>query len=220
MLAPVQTLEVYAAASLREAFTSIVRTFEASHPGVKVRMNFAGSQTLAAQIANGAPADVFASASEKNLKDLVYDPKTRRVFATNRLVVLGVPSLRDLAKAKRIVLAARAVPAGSYARQALATASRKYGAAWLKTVESRVVSEENDVRAVLAKVRLGEADAGIVYASDARGVALPAAFQPRIEYPAVALKDAREPRLAREFLALVLSPAGRRALAARGFGAP
>ena len=210
-------LEVYAAASLREAFTTVARSFEASHPGVKVRLTFAGSQTLAAQIAHGAPADVFASASAKNLKGLAYDPKTRRVFATNRLVVLGAPSLRDLSKARRIVLAARSVPAGGYAREALAKAARAYGAAWLKGVESRVVSEENDVRAVLTKIKLGEADAGIVYASDAKGVAIPKAFQPRIEYPAVVLTKSP---LAREFVAALVSPAGRRALAARGFGPP
>ncbi len=210
-------LEVYAAASLREAFTTIARAFEADHPGVKVRLTFAGSQTLAAQIANGAPADVFASASPKNLQGLAYDPKTRRVFATNRLVVLGTPSLRDLSKARRIVLAARGVPAGGYARAALAKASRDYGAAWLRAVESRVVSEENDVRAVLTKVRLGEADAGIVYASDAKGALIPKAYQPRIEYPVVALT---QKALAKAFVATLVSPAGRKALAARGFGPP
>ena len=211
------TLEVYAAASLREAFTTIARSFEASHPGLRVRLTFAGSQTLAAQISNGAPADVFASASARNLAGLAYDPKTRRVFATNRLVVLGVPSLKDLAKARRIVLAAPSVPAGGYAQRALAAAARSYGAAWLAGVKARVASEENDVRAVLAKVRLGEADAGIVYASDAKGVPIPKAFQPRIEYPVVVLTRSR---WAREFVAALGSPAVRRALAARGFGPP
>ena len=220
MLGAPRTLEVYAAASLREAFTDIVRSFEQVHPNVKVRLSFAGSQTLAAQIGNGAPADVFASASAKNLAGLAYDPSTRRVFATNRLVLIGVKSLPALAQAQRVVLAAPAVPAGAYAARALAAAERRYGSAWLATVRLHVVSQENDVRSVLAKVKLGEADAGIVYASDAHGTPLPQAFQPRIEYPIVVLKDAPQPQWARAFVSLLLSPTGRRCLKARGFSVP
>lgn len=217
---PARTLDVYAAASLKEAFVSLAKSFEKTHPDTKVNLSFAGSQTLAAQIAQGAPADVFASASAKNLKGIEFDPATKRVFATNRLVVVGGPSFRDLAKTERIVLAASAVPAGGYAEQALAAAGKKWGTAWLAAVQKRVVSRENDVRAVLAKVQLGEADAGIVYASDAKGQPVPAPFQPRIEYPLVVLREAREPRLAKAFVALVLGKAGRQALVARGFGVP
>ena len=216
----VQTLEVYAAASLREAFSAVARRFEAGRPGVRVHLQFAGSQTLAAQIANGAPADVFASADARSLARIAYDPTTRRVFATNRLVVIGVPSLRALSGVRRIVLASPAVPAGGYARTALARAGRVYGAAWLAAVRARVVSEETDVRAVRAKVRLGEADAGIVYATDAKGAALPDAFQPRIAYPVAVPKDAPEPRLARRFVEFLVSREGRRLLARRGFGPP
>ena len=226
----VHTLEVYAAASLREAFTAIARTFEAGHPEVRVRLTFAGSQSLAAQIANGAPADLFASAAAKNLDGLAYDPKTRQVFAVNRLVVVssgGAVDLKGLANVGKLVIAARAVPAGGYARAAILKASRVYGAGWKAKVEGRVVSEEADVRSVLAKVKLGEADAGIVYASDAfsagkglRAVAIPAAFQPRIEYPVAVLKEAREARLAGEFVRLLLSPGGQRALVKRGFLRP
>jgi molybdate transport system substrate-binding protein len=215
-----RTLEVYAAASLREAFTDVAKTFERAHPGVSVRLSFAGSQTLAAQIENGAPADVFASASPKNLEGLAYDPSTRRVFATNRLVLIGVNSLPALARVERIVLAAPAVPAGAYAAKALAAAGKKYGPGWLASVKSHVVSQENDVRSVLAKVKLGEADAGIVYASDAKGTPLPPAFQPRIEYPIVVLKDSPHAGLAKSFVSLLLSPTGRRFLKARGFGMP
>ncbi|CAN5401176.1 molybdate ABC transporter substrate-binding protein [soil metagenome] len=217
---PAHTLDVYAAASLKEAFATIGTAFEKAHPDTKVRLTFSGSQTLSAQIANGAPADVFASASSKNLKDLGFDPGTKRVFATNRLVVVGGPSFRDLSKAKRIVLGAPAVPAGGYADFALAAAGRKWGAEWFAAVQANVVSRENDVRAVLAKVQLGEADAGIVYASDAKGQPVPPAFQPRIEYPLVVLREAREPGLAKAFVALVLGKAGRQALQARGFGVP
>ncbi len=220
MILPAQILEVYAAASLREALTVVARSFEAAYPGTKVRLTFAGSQTLAAQIGQGAPADVFASADLRNLGRVAYDPKTRRIFATNRLVVIGVKSFRDLAKARRIVLAAPAVPAGAYARLALAEGGKRYGATWLAAVDARVVSQETDVRAALAKVRLGEADAGIVYASDAPGVLLPGMFQPRIEYPVAVLKDARDPALARRFVDLLLSKKGRAALVARGFRSP
>ena len=226
----IQTLEVYAAASLREALTAVARTFEAGHPGAKVRLTFAGSQTLAAQIANGAPADLFASAAAKNMDGLAYDPKTRRVFAVNRLVVVSsgkAVDLRGLADVGKLVLAARAVPAGGYARAAILKASRAYGSGWRSKVEARVVSEEADVRSVLAKVKLGEADAGIVYASDAfsagkglRAVPIPAAFQPKIEYPVAVLKDAREASLAEEFVRLLLSPEGQRALVKQGFLKP
>lgn len=228
MFGPV--VEVYAAASLKEAVTNLAKTFEASHPGVTVRLTFAGSQTLAAQIAHGAPADVFASASAKNLQGFAYDPKTRKVFATNRLVIISYGKkvdLKGLSDVERLVLAAPAVPAGGYARKAFDTAATKYGKPWLAKVNAHVVSEENDVRAVLAKVKLGEADAGVVYASDAISAGkglfatpLPTAFQPRIEYPAVVLKDAPSPRLAREFMTLLLSARGRQALLKQGFGAP
>ncbi len=223
-------IEVYAAASLREAFTTLAHEFETSHPGTSVHLTFAGSQTLAAQIANGAPADVLASASGKNLENLAYDPKTRKVFATNRLVVASYArkvDLKGLSSVERLVLAAPAVPAGGYAAKALADAGAKYGAVWLAKVRRLVVSEENDVRAVLAKVKLGEADAGIVYASDVVGAGkglfvtpLPSAFQPRIEYPVAVLNAAPEPKLARDFVALLCSKKGRKALKEQGFGPP
>lgn len=225
----VHNLEVYAAASLREAFTTIARDFERAHPGVKVRLQFAGSQALAAQISNGAPADVLASADARNLDKIAYDPKTRRVFATNRLVVVspgGKVNLQDLPNVTRLVLAASAVPAGGYARETFVQARERFGNDWYVQTERRVVSEEPDVRAVLAKVALGEADAGIVYASDAVGVKgvvatpIPADLQPRIEYPAAVPKGAHEPKLAKAFVDFLMSRAGKRALAARGFGPP
>ncbi|RYG27076.1 molybdate ABC transporter substrate-binding protein [bacterium] len=220
LLSAPRTLEVYAAVSLREAFRGVARAFERTHPGVAVRLTFSGSQTLAAQIQNGAPADVFASAAPKNLRNLAYDPSSRRVFATNRLVLLGKKDLRSLASARRIVLAAPFVPAGGYTGQALTQAGKRFGATWLASVRSHIVSQENDVRTVLAKFRLGEADAAIVYATDAKGTPLPRPFQPRIEYPVVRLTEAPEPSLAKEFIGLLLSPVGKRCLKARGFGVP
>ena len=167
------TVSVFAAASLKDAFTSIARSYEAEHPGIHVMLTFAGSQTLATQINQGAPADVFASASMKNLKEANPDPSSIRVFALNRLTIVeragwnGVHSLKDLSSVPKLVLAADPVPAGHYAYELLSNAAKQYGPAWFRSVESHVVSREIDVRAVLAKVRLGEADAGIVYESDA-----------------------------------------------------
>lgn len=170
---PDQTISVFAAASLRDAFMTIAQRYESSHPGTRVLLNFAGSQTLAAQINNGARADVFASASMTNLTDAHPQMDTIRVFAHNRLTIVArkglgtVRTARDLPSARKIVLADRSVPAGRYALAFLNLAARSYGKAWLGSVNSHVVSHELDVRAVLAKVRLGEADAGIVYVSDA-----------------------------------------------------
>jgi molybdate transport system substrate-binding protein len=224
-----QTLNVFAAASLHEAMTAIADRFERDHAGVLVAVQFGGSQQLAAQISEGAPCDVFASADERNLDKIAYDPTTRRVFALNRLVVvtpLGsvVRRLPDLVRAKRIVLAAIQVPAGAYANKALVGAAEVYGARWLQAVRIEVVSYEQDVRQVLAKVELGEADAGMVYASDAESahgrvaiVAIPIKFQPRIEYPIAVTKDAENRGLAVAFVQTVMSPYGQSELKRRGF---
>jgi molybdate transport system substrate-binding protein len=227
------SLDVFAAASLHESFQAIAQVFEQKHPGVSVRLNFGGSQQLAAQINQGASCDVLASADEHNLDKVAYDPNSRRVFALNRLEVVvsasdrGIRSLRDLSRARRIILAAPAVPVGAYARESLQAASKVYGSSWLSAVESNVVSQEQDVREVLAKVELGEADAGIVYVSDAvsakgkiRPVEIAEAFQPRIFYPIAILKSAKNPHLAREFVKSVLDPPGQSELVARGFVSP
>jgi molybdate transport system substrate-binding protein len=227
---------VFAAASLREAFTALGTAFEASHPEAHVVFSFAGSQTLRAQIEQGAPADVFASADERQMQALadakrVLEP---RVFATNELVVVvplaragSLDTLAALPRAARIVLGAPEVPVGAYTARMLERASRTLGADFEKRVEARVVSREPDVRQVLAKVALGEADAGVVYRTDALAakgkvalVAIPREANVRATYPAAVTTDARAPELARAFVELLASSGGQRALADQGFLPP
>jgi molybdate transport system substrate-binding protein len=228
-----ETLEVSAAASLHDAFRSIGTRFESHHPGVLVNLNFGGSQQLAAQIGQGAPCDLFASADQRNLEKIAYDPLSRRVFALNRLVIATPPDKREvvdfrsLSSAASIVLAARPVPAGGYALFALDKAGAVYGSAWRSSVDAKVVSEEQDVRQVLATIVLGEADAGIVYATDAlsagkkvRVVTIPPRFQPAIEYPLAIPKSSSQAGLAREFTKEVLGREGRRELVKYGFVVP
>jgi molybdate transport system substrate-binding protein len=228
-----ESLDVFAAASLHEAFVAISKHFEASHPGVTVRLNFGGSQQLAAQVSQGAPCDVFASADERNLDKIAYDPSTRRVFALNHLVVVcpagrsGIASFRALPNVKSLIIAAPQVPVGAYSRYALEQASKVYGVAWLRAIDGNTVSKEQDVRQVLAKVVLGEAAAGIVYVTDAisagsrvRSVPIPARFQPRIVYPVAVNRNAANPELARAFIQSLLSSAGQEELRRRGFLSP
>ncbi len=221
LCAGAQELTVFAASSLREAFSAIGQQFEAQHPGVNVALQFAGSQELRVQLENGAAADVFASADEKQMalvRELVLQPA---VFARNEPVLVvpldnpaGLRVFADLPKARRIVLGAQEVPIGAYAARILAAANLD--------LEGRVVSRELNVRQVLAKVELGEADAAIVYRTDAaragvRVIAIPPAINVTAEYPIAVLARARQPRLAEQFVALVRSPAGRAVLARFGF---
>jgi molybdate transport system substrate-binding protein len=215
-------LTVFAAASLAGVFPQLDRG---------QRYSFAGSDQLAFQIEQGAPADVFASANTKYpdrlyAAGLVEKPK---VFATNELVLIvpreneaGIHSVRDLTeKGVRVVIAARGVPAGDYTRTALTS----LGLA--SAVLRNVVSEETDVKGVVAKVALGEADAGFVYRTDARAAVrdvytleLPASAQPVIKYELAVVKRTKHLYTARKFVARVLSRAGRLALARAGFGLP
>jgi molybdate transport system substrate-binding protein len=223
-----KTLTVFAAASLTESFTTLGKTFESSHRGVKVRFNFGGSSTLAQQITQGAPADVFAAASTATMKPVTDKGAASgqpRVFARNRLVI-AVPKdeagkakgLADLAdRDLKVVMCAEQVPCGAAARKALDAAG----------VKVTPVSQEQDVKAVLTKVRMGEADAGLVYRSDARAAAaqvtaveFPESAKAINDYPIVALAEAPQPGLAREFVALVLSAQGRVALTQAGFEVP
>ncbi len=230
-----QTVRVFAASSLTDAFTALARSYEATHRGVHVALDFAASSTLATQILQGAPADVFASANPIQMKrvtdaGLQLGPPTP--FAGNSLVILTpsrstVRTFDDLARpGLLLVLAAPQVPVGHYADEMLAAAARTYGSAFVDAVRSNVVSREPNVRQTAAKVALGAADAAIVYASDARGltgvrsVTIPPALQPTIVYPLVVLKSGGQPAAAQAFRDFVLSRPGLAALASYGFAPP
>jgi len=234
-----RTLTVLAAASLMDAFAELGETFEAQNPGVTVSFSFAGSQQLAQQLDQGAPADVFASASKKYMDAAVNskrvardDPKT---FVTNRLVVIfpkdnpaGLTELKDLAKASlKLDLADASVPVGQYSLDFFDKASRDeaFGAAFKEDVLKNVVSYENNVKAVVTKVSLGEADAGIVYISDITAdvadqvgrLGIPDALNTVAAYPIAVTSDSQYPDLAAAFVALVLSPEGQQVLAKYNF---
>jgi len=223
-----RVLNVFAAASLTDAFTAVEARFEADNPGVEVRLNSAGSSDLAQQIVNGAPADVFAAANESTMKTvadagLVDGQPT--VFATNVLQIAtppgnpkGVASFADLARPDvAVVVCAPQVPCGA-ATERIEQATG---------VALSPVSEEPDVRSVLGKVSTGDADAGLVYVTDVRsaggsveGVSFPESDRAVNSYPIAALTDAPEPELARSFVELVTGEFGREALEDAGFGAP
>lgn len=216
-------LTVFAAASLTEVLPQLGELYEQAHPGAEVAFSFAGSQTLVAQVQQGAPADLLVTADERSMgtvrAELAADPV---VLARNRLALvtekgdpLGLAGLADLARpGVQVVLAGPTVPVGAASRAALEAAG----------VTVRPVSQEPDVKAVLQKVRLGEADAGIVYATDLRaaeddvsGTALPGVSN---SYPAAVVDGAEHPQAAQAFLRLAASPQGRAVFARAGFLAP
>lgn len=224
---------VFQAASLKDVFARLARTFESNMAGAKVVSNAAGSQELRAQIEHGAAADVFASADRKHMDallaaGLVASPA---IFACNEPVVVvrtglvpPVPTFADLSRAERIVVGAPEVPIGTYTAQILQKAASKLGSDFPPRVRARIVSHELNVRQVLAKVTLGEADAGIVYRSDAvaardkvRIVSIPGEVNVLAEYPIAVLTAAPHPELARRWIELVRSPAGAGALQEAGF---
>jgi molybdate transport system substrate-binding protein len=230
--APRHELTVFAAASLREAFQELSATFEHEHPGTTVSLALSGSQELRTQIEHGAPADVFASADLKHMQaltaqNLVSGPQ---VFARNEPVIVvpkGNPArirgLQDLPRAQRIVIGTPEVPIGAYTLRILDAASQRYGADFRSRVEARVVSREVNVRQVLSKVALGEAEAAIVYRTDAavskavETIAIPPELNVIAQYPVAVVSQAREAALAREFVELLLSHAGQKILARFGF---
>lgn len=230
-----QTVTVFAASSLTESFQELATLFEAQNPGVAVTLSFGGSSTLALQIIEGAPADVFASADVVQMERVAeagHVSGDSVLFASNRLVVIA-PSgsnLSDFAElaapGMTIVLAGPEVPVGRYARDAIASYDTEHAGGFEAAVLANVVSEEQNVRLVATKIELGEADAGIVYATDAAAVGglvvidVPAAHNPVASYPVAVLTDAPEPELAAAFIDLLLSPEGKATLAARGFGPP
>lgn len=224
-------ITVFAAASLREVLDDLAKTFEAKS-NVKVHVNLAGSQELRTQIENGAQADVFASADQKHMAALVKAKlvATPRVFARNTPVVIvpkgnpaKVGSFEELFKAKKIVIGVPEVPIGTYTLEILERA----GADFKQKVLANVASRELNVRQVLAKVSLGEADAGIVYRTDAMAgkdkveiIEVPAKVNVIAEYPVAVLSNAPQPAAARAFVDLLLSSDGQKRLAAAGFVAP
>lgn len=226
---------VFAAASLKEAFDAAAPAFTKA-TGYPVRFSYGGSDMLAAQLLQGAPADVFVSANQQQMKrvldgGVVVGP---RHFARNRLVVIvpakgsAVSTIADLGKkGVKVVLAARTVPVGAYARAAFANLAKDaaYGADFAARVQANVVSEELDVKAVATKISLGEGDAGVVYATDVtpriapavRVLRLPAGSAPEATYPIAVTKNAPNADGARAFVQFITSPAGLAFLKARGF---
>jgi molybdate transport system substrate-binding protein len=231
----VRTLTVFAAASLADAFTEIGANFEAANPGVTITFNFAGSQALRTQIEEGAPADVFASASSKEMDTLVSGgfvaDGVSQVFLSNKLVVIlpadnpaRLDSLEDLAvSGVKIVLAADEVPVGNYARRSLDLMNGPFGADFKDKVLANVVSNEDNVKQVVAKVQLGEADAGIVYNSDAvaapelKTIEIPAEINVIAKYPIASSVESANADLADAFIAHVLSVDGQVILGKWGF---
>jgi molybdate transport system substrate-binding protein len=221
------TVTVFAAASLQEAFTTMKKQFEGAHPGVTVTPNFGASSALAQQITQGAPADVFASASQANMDQVVKagSAGTSQPFAKNVMEIAVPPAnpasisaLNDLAKpGVKVALCQAQVPCGSVAAKVFANAK----------ITVTPVSQEADVKAVLTKVQLGEVDAGVVYVTDVRaagdkvkGVEIPNDVNASTSYPIAALKKAPNPDAAAAFVGYVLSSDGQQVLRAGGFGAP
>ncbi|GLY69157.1 molybdate ABC transporter substrate-binding protein [Amycolatopsis taiwanensis] len=223
-----KSLTVFAAASLTESFNALKTEFEAQHPGVAVTYNFAGSSSLVQQMSNGAKADVFASADQANMDKAVQGgviDGTPTVFATNRLTIAvapgnpkGIAGFADLTRAGLVVVTcAPQVPCGAATQKV----EQNTG------VTLKPASEEQDVKQVLAKVASGDADAGLVYVTDAGAaggkvteVDFPEAAGATNNYPIAVVKDAPQPDLARQFEQFVLSAQGRQELVKAGFGTP
>jgi molybdate transport system substrate-binding protein len=218
-------ISVFAAASLTASFNALGTSFQAANPGVKVTFNYAGTPTLVTQIEQGAPADIFASADTTNMDKLTADGFTAgssQVFAHNQLEIVvapgnpkGITGLAGLAKPGLIYISeAPSVPAGKYSLQALASAA----------VVVTPKSLETSVTAVISKIELGEADAGIVYTTDVTaagtkvsGVLIPAANNVTATYPLVAVKSTTNSVVANAFIAYVLSATGQSTLKTFGF---
>lgn len=230
-------VSVFAASSLTEAFKTIAVEFRKANPGVTVEFNFAASSALATQIDQGAPADVFASADMANMMKLTERSQiegTPLTFANNAPVIIvpadnkaGIASPKDLARAGvKLVLAGPDVPIGSYARQIIdrLAATPEYGATYQDATLKNLVSNEQNVRSVLTKIELGEADAGIVYKTDAlvskekvKTIAIPDAANVVAVYPIGVVKTTKNRGAATAFIAFVTGAQGQAVLKAAGF---
>ena len=223
-------LTVYAAASLTGAFNQTAQAFEANNSGVNVAVNYAGSQILATQIQQGAPADVFASADLAHMKSVqdagLMNNSSVVIFAENKLAIIvptanpaNITSLSDLAKSGvKLDIGNSSTPCGMYTMQMLAKASNNstYGSGFKSSVMANVVSTETDVNAIVAKVALGQADVGIITKAD-----VPAAYQSKVhtitipdsvnvlaKYPIGVVSTSSNAQLAQSFINYVTSPAG------------
>ncbi len=230
-------LTVLAASSLTNVFPQIGEAFAHDHPRVAFDFSFGGTDALTAQIEQGAPADVFAGASttygDRLAGERLIDPY--RAFCTNRLVVVvpssnpaGIASLADLQRpGVKVVVGAETVPVGAYTRKVLSNLDATFGSDFDRKVLANVVSDEDSVEGVLTKVRLGEADAGFVYITDARAAGsdvkaldLPEAAQAVATYPIAAVRASTNLAMARRFVDYVLSPPAQALLRRAGFGPP
>jgi molybdate transport system substrate-binding protein len=231
-----QSVVIFAASSLRDAFGAIAEEFKREHAGSHVTFNFAGSQELRTQVEQGARADVFASADQKHMSELVSAglAESPVVFARNEPVLVvateavrSIRALADLPNAARIVVGTPEVPIGRYTLQILDLACARLGTDFRSRVEARVVSRELNVKQVLAKVSLGEAQAGIVYRSDARAakgsvgtVDIPRELNVIAEYPIAVMSDAPHRALAQAWVSFVRSAKGQHHLKELGFLSP
>jgi molybdate transport system substrate-binding protein len=221
-----QTLTVFAASSLTDAFNELAKTFEAQHEGVTLTLSFGSSSTLATQIAEGATADVFASADTKNIAKIVPENEVS-VFTKNKLVVISsnpdLTTLESLAGGDYLlVLADESVPVGKYAREVLENLNSLYGNDYSDKVLIHLASNETNVRQVLSKVELGEADVGIVYVTDAQdseltNVDIPAEFNVVADYGIAVVPESSQNELAQQFVDFVLSAEGQAVLQTYGF---
>jgi molybdate transport system substrate-binding protein len=229
---PEHELVVFAAASLRDAFTTLGKDFERSAPGLEVTFNFAGTQELRTQLEHGAAVDVFASADTRHMDELVKAGRATAsvVFTRNEPVLVvakeaaaELRSLADLPKAERIVIGAPEVPIGRYTLQILDRAAATLGADFPARVQAKVVSRELNVKQVLTKVRLGEAQAGFVYRTDARDVTevtvvtIPSELNVIADYSIAVVAGSPHQTLATAFVRRVLSEAGQASLQQSGF---
>lgn len=231
-------VDIFAASSLTDAFNAVAEDLEAANPGLDIVFNFAGSQALVTQLSEGAPADVFASANTTQMNaavDAGVIDGEPSIFAQNRLAIVvpsdnpaGITSLTDLGKdGVKLVLAAEDVPVGQYGRQAICNAGADavtYGDGFVDSVGANIVSNETNVKNVLAKVQLGEADAGIVYvtdvtpdvAGDVTLIDIPDAVNIIAKYP-IAAVDGGDAQSAEAFISYLLSDDGQATLQSFGF---